>query len=109
MWLLSGLADRMEDDAVRQSLVILGCAVVAGIVLSSNKHSTTDPADLSVSKTVVRAAEGVQGKGAHHAMSSVYAPADSYLLGLLREETNDAASNAEESEASATKEEDNKE
>ena len=94
--LVSRLADRLEDDVVRQSLVILGCAVVAGVVLGSNKRSPADPADLSVRETVEREAQlGDTGGDAHYATSSVYAPADSYLLRLLREETDESPPSAE--------------
>ena len=94
--LVSRLADRLEDDVVRQSLVILGCAVVAGVVLGSNKRSPADPADLSVRETVEREAQlDDAGGDAHYATSSVYAPADSYLLRLLREETDESPPSAE--------------
>ena len=54
--MLSRLADRMEDDVVRQSLIILGCAVVAGTVLGTGRRARGDAADLSERQTVERAA-----------------------------------------------------
>ena len=54
--MLSRLADRMEDDVVRQSLIILGCAVIAGTVLGTGRRARGDAADLSARQTVERAA-----------------------------------------------------
>ena len=87
--MLSRLADRMEDDVVRQSLIILGCALVAGVVLGTGRRARGDPGDLSARQTVERAGEDAgpkDGSLPHHASSTFYAPADSYLMRLLSEE-----------------------
>jgi hypothetical protein len=78
----------MEDDVVRQSLIILGCAVIAGTVLGTGRRARGDAADLSARQTVERAAADARSRAPHHASSTLYVPSDSYLMRLLGEEEN---------------------
>lgn len=86
--LVSRVADALEDDVVRQSLIICGCALVAGAVLSRGA-SAQSLESMSKVETVVQAVNEADVE-AHKESSSLYVPNDSYLLHLLKSETDSA-------------------
>ena len=92
--LVSRVADALEDDVVRQSLIICGCAIVAGAVLSRGARPQSLES-MSEAETVVQAVSEAEFE-AYKESSSLYVPDDSYLLRLLKSEADGAIKHAVE-------------
>ena len=80
----SRIVNSLEDGAIRQSIIICGCAILAGVILSKGAQAR-EIESMSKAEAIVQALNEEEFVD-HKESCSLYAPNDSYLLQLLKSE-----------------------